>query len=213
MEVNNFNFSERYFLHESEGWKWRMKKPSCKALVFPVVMYGCESWTINKAESWRIDAFEPWCWRRLLRVPWTAKISNQSILKEINSEYSWEGLMLKWSSNTLTTWCEELTHFPWCWERLKAKGEEGGRGWHGYIASPTQWTWIWANSGRQWRRSLVCCSPWDRKESDTTYDWTITKIYSGKNNFNTNTMLQKWAESEIVYKRQLKISFKYWEKK
>ena len=66
-----------------------------KAMVFPVVMYGCETWTIKKAETWRIDAFELWCWRRLLRVPWTAKRSNQSILKEINPEYSLEGLMLK----------------------------------------------------------------------------------------------------------------------
>ena len=66
-----------------------------KAMVFPVVMYGCESWTIKKAERWRIDAFELWCWRRLLRVPWTARRSNQSILKEISPEYSLEGLMLK----------------------------------------------------------------------------------------------------------------------
>ena len=66
-----------------------------KAMVFPIVMYGCESWTIKKPEHWRIDAFELWCWRRLLRVPWTARISNQSILKEINPEYSLEGLMLK----------------------------------------------------------------------------------------------------------------------
>ena len=66
-----------------------------KAMVFPVVMYGCESWTIKKAENQRIDAFELWCWRRFLRVPWTARISNQSILKEINPEYSLEGLMLK----------------------------------------------------------------------------------------------------------------------
>jgi len=66
-----------------------------KAMVFPVVMYGCESWTIKKAECWRIDAFELWCWRILLRVPWTARRSNQSILKEISPEYSLEGLMLK----------------------------------------------------------------------------------------------------------------------
>ena len=66
-----------------------------KAMVFPVAMYGCESWTIKKAESWRIDAFELWCWRRLLRVPWTVRRSNQSILKEISPEYSLEGLMLK----------------------------------------------------------------------------------------------------------------------
>ena len=66
-----------------------------KAMVFPVVMYGCESWTIKKTECWRIDAFELWCWRRLLRVPWTARRSNQSILKEISPEYSLKGLMLK----------------------------------------------------------------------------------------------------------------------
>ena len=66
-----------------------------KAMVFPVVMYGCESWTVNKAEHRRINAFEPWCWRSLLRVPWTARESNQSILKEISPEYSLEGLMLK----------------------------------------------------------------------------------------------------------------------
>ena len=92
-----------------------------KATVFPVVMYGCESWTIKKAECWRIDAVEVWCWRRLLRVPRTARRSNQSILKEISSEYSLEGLTLKLNSNTLATWCQELTHLkrPWCWERLK----------------------------------------------------------------------------------------------
>ena len=82
-----------------------------KAMVFPVVMYGCESWTIKKAERRRIDAFELRCWRRLLRVPWTARRSNQSILMEISPEYSLEGLMLKLkNSNTLATWCEELIH-------------------------------------------------------------------------------------------------------
>ena len=81
-----------------------------KAMVFPVVMYGCESWTVKKAESQRIDAFELWCWRRLLRVPWTTRRSNQSILKEISPEYSLEGLMLKLNSSTLATWWEEPTH-------------------------------------------------------------------------------------------------------
>ena len=74
-----------------------------KAVVFPVVMYGCESWTIKKAERRRIDAFEPWCWRSLLRVPWTARRSNQSFLKEINPEYSLEGLMLKLNLQSLAT--------------------------------------------------------------------------------------------------------------
>ena len=81
-----------------------------KAMVFPVVMYGCESWTIKKAEPWRIDAFELWCWRRLLRIPWTARRSNQSILKKINSEYSLEGLMLK---------LQIFGHLMWRAETLK----------------------------------------------------------------------------------------------
>ena len=92
------------------------------AMVFPVVMYGCESWTIKKPEHQRIDAFELWCWRRLSRVPWTARRSKQSILKEVSPEYSLEELLLKLKLHTLATWCEELTHWkrPWCWERLKA---------------------------------------------------------------------------------------------
>ena len=112
-----------------------------KAMVYPVIMYGCESWTVKKAECWRIDAFELWCWR-LLRVPWTARISNLSILKEINPEYSLERLMLKWNCNTLATWCKELTHWkrPWWWGRLKPGGDRDNRGWEGWMASPTQWT-------------------------------------------------------------------------
>ena len=100
-----------------------------KAMVFPVVMYGCESWTIKKAEHRRIDVFELWCWRWLLRAPWTARRSNQSLIKEISPGCSLEGLMLKLKLHTLATWCEELTHWkrPWCWERLKAGGEEDDR--------------------------------------------------------------------------------------
>ena len=85
-----------------------------KAMVFPVVMYGCESWTIKKTERRRIDAFELWCWRRLLRVPWTARRSNQFILKEISPRCSLEGMMLRLNSSSLATSCEELTH----WKRL-----------------------------------------------------------------------------------------------
>ena len=123
-----------------------------KAMVFPVVIYGCESWTIKKAEHQRIDAFELWCWRRLLRVPWTARRSNQSILKEISPGYSLEGLMLSWSSNTLVTWLEEPAHWkrPWCWERLKAGREGDDRGWDSWMASLTQWTWVWVNSRSWW---------------------------------------------------------------
>ena len=107
-----------------------------KAVVFPMVMYGCESWTIKKIERWSIDAFELWCWRRLLRVPWTARRSNQSILKKIIPEFSLEGLMLK--RQYLATWCEELTPWkrPWCWETLRTGGEGDDRGWDGWMASP-----------------------------------------------------------------------------
>ena len=117
-----------------------------KAMIFPVVIYGCESWTINKT-------FELWCWRRLLRLLWTARRSNHSILREINPEYLLEGLMLKQGSSTLATWCEELTHWktPWCWERLREGGEGGDRGWDGWMASLIQETWVWANSRRWWR--------------------------------------------------------------
>ena len=128
------------------------KVPLVKAMVFPVVMCGCESWTIKKAEHWRIDAVELWCWRRLLRVPWAARRSNQSILKEISLEYSLEELMLKLKLQNFATWCEELTHFkrPWCWERLKAGGEGDNRRWDSWMASPTQWTWAWIDSGSLW---------------------------------------------------------------
>ena len=121
-------------------------------MVFPVVMYGCESWTIKNAECRRIDAFELWCWKTLLRVPWAARRSNQSILKEISPGCSLEGLMLICNSNTLATWCEELTHLkrPWCWERLRAGGGGDDRGWDGWMALLTQWTWVWVNSGSWW---------------------------------------------------------------
>ena len=122
-----------------------------KAMVFPVVMYGCESWTIKEAEHRRIDAFELWSCRRLLRVPWTARSFNQSMLKKINPKYSLEGLMLKLKLQYLATWCEEWTHWkrPWCWERLKV-GEGDNRGWHVWMASLNWWTWVWTRSGRWW---------------------------------------------------------------
>ena len=107
---------------------------------------------IKKAEHRRIDAFELWFWRRLLRVLWTARRSNQSILQEISPEYSLEGLRLKLKLQYLATWCEELTHLErsWCWERLKVGGERDDRGWDGWLASPTQWRWIWVGSGSWW---------------------------------------------------------------
>ena len=120
-------------------------------MVFPV-MYGCERWTIKKTEHQIIDAFELWCWRRLLRAPWTERRSNQSILKEISPGCSLEGLMLKLKLQSLATWCEELTHWkrPWRCQRLKAGREGDNRGRDGCMASPTQWTWVWVNSGSWW---------------------------------------------------------------
>ena len=110
-----------------------------KAMVFPVVTYGCESWAIEKVEHQIINAFELRCWRRLLKVSWTARRSSLSILKEIGPDYSLEGLMLKLKLKLQSTWCKELTHWkrPWCWERWKAGGEGDERGWDGWMASLT----------------------------------------------------------------------------
>ena len=123
-----------------------------KAMVFPVVMYGCESWTVKKAERRRIDAFELWCWRRLLRFPWTARRSNQSILKEISPGISLEGMMLKLKLQYFGRPCKEWTHWKrlWCWEGLGAGGEWDDRGWDGWMASPTLWTWVWVSSRSWW---------------------------------------------------------------
>ena len=141
-----------------------------KAMVFPVVMYGCESWTIKKAEHWRTDAFELWCWRRLLRVPWTARRSKQSMLKEISPEYSLEGQMLK------------LQYFGHPMRRTdslektlllgKTEGRGGGddRGWDGWMASPIRWTWVWTSySIWWWTGKPGVCSPRGHKELDI--DW------------------------------------------
>ena len=146
-------------------------------MVFPVVMYGCESWTIKKAEGWRIDAFELWCWRRLLRVPWTARRCNQSILKEISPGCSLEGLMLK----------RKLPYFGHLMQRadslektlmlgkIEGRRRRGWQGWDGCMASPTQWTWVWVDSGSWWwtgRPGML--GSWGHKESDKTkpLNWT-----------------------------------------
>ena len=116
-------------------------------MVSPVVIYACESWTVKKAEHWRIDAFELWCWRRLLRVPWTARISNRFILKEISPGISLEEMMLKLKLQYLghaKSWL--IGKDSWCWEGLGAGGEGDDRGWGGCMASLTRWTWVWVNS-------------------------------------------------------------------
>ena len=140
-------------------------------------MYGCESWSMKKAEHRKIDAFELWCWRRLLRVPWTARRSNQSILKEISPGCSLEGLTLKL----------KLQYFVHLIRRVDSlektlmlggtggKGEGDDRGWGGWMTSPTQWTWVWVNSRSWWwtERPGVLRS-WGHQESDMTerLNWT-----------------------------------------
>ena len=123
-----------------------------KVMVFPVVMYGCDSWTVKKAERWRIDAFELWCWRRLLRVLWTSRRSNQSILKEISPGCSFEGLMLKLKLQYFGHLMRRVTHWKrlWCWKGLGAGGEWDHRGWDAWMASGTRWTWVWVNSRSWW---------------------------------------------------------------
>ena len=144
-------------------------------------MYGCESWTIKKAECWRIGAFELWCWWRPLRVPWTARRSNQSILKEISPEYSLEGLMLKlklqyfghlmWRTNSL----ENILMLG----KIEGGKRRGQQRWDGWMESLTQWTWIWASS-RSWcgQGGLECYSSWGCKESDRTkwLNWTESLV-------------------------------------
>ena len=167
-----------------------------KAIVFPVVMFGCESWTIQKAEYQRLDAFELWCWRRLLRVPWTARRANQSILKEISPEYSLEGLMLKLKLQYFGHLMQRADSFEktWCWERLGAGGEGDDRGWDGWMASPTQWTWVWASYERWWRtgKSAVLQS---RGSQRVRYDWATEQQQQELVGSNSPTRYQTHAPS------------------
>ena len=148
------------------------------AMVFPVVMYGCESWTIKKAECWRIDAFELWCWRRLLRVLWTARRSNQSMLMEISPECSLEGLMLKLK-------LQYFGHLMWkadSFEKSLMAGKDWGQeekgttedemvGWHYWLDGHG---FRWTPGVGDGQGGLVCCGSWGHKESDMTewLNWT-----------------------------------------
>ena len=152
-----------------------------KAMVFPVVMYGCESWTVKKAECQRNDAFEPWCWRRLLRVPWTERRSNQSILKETSPECSLGGLMLKLK-------LQYFGHLMWRVDSVEktlmlggigVRRRRGDRGWDGWMASPTRWTWVWASSG--------------------SWCWTGKPV-----------MLQQMGSQRIRYVQATELNWKYW---
>ena len=137
---------------KKQRYSFANKSPSSQSYGFSSShVWRCESWTIKKAERQRIDAFELWCWR-LLRVPWTARRSNQSILKEISPEYSLERLMLKLKLQHFGQLMQRTDSFerPWCCERLKTGGELDNRGWDSRMASPTRWTWVWVNSRSWW---------------------------------------------------------------
>ena len=143
-----------------------------KAIVFPVVVYGCESWTIKKAEHWRVNAFTLWCWRRFLRVPWTERRSNQTILKEINPKYSLEGLLLKLKLQYFGHLMRRADSLgtPWCWESLRA----GGKG----ATEDEMVEWHYRLNGHEFEQTqedsegqgedLVCYSQWGHKELDLT---------------------------------------------
>ena len=148
-------------------------------MVFPVVMYGFKSWALKKAEHRRIDAFELWCWRRLLRGPWTARRSNQSILKEIRSEYSLEGLMLKLKLHYFGHLMRRIDSL----EKTLMLGGIGGRRRRGrqrmrWLDGITQWLdgheFEWTLGVDDGQGSLASCSPWGHRESDTTewLNWT-----------------------------------------
>ena len=169
---------------EVEGWNWG-------------------DWSSDVCSSdlrWRIDAFELWCWRRLLRVSWTARRSNQSILKEISLNIHWKDWCWSWNANTLAIWCEELTPWkiPWCWERLRAGGEGDDRGWDGWMASLTQWTWVWENSRSWWwtgRPGVL------QSMGSQSVRYSLTTLWSNANwleitfilKTTTNRKLRKWV--------------------
>ena len=163
-----------------------------KAVVFPVVLYGYESWTIKKAEHQRIDAFELWCWRRLLRVPLTARRSNQSILKEISPEYSLEGLMLKLKLQYFghlmgrIDWLEKTLMLG----RLKAGGEGDDRGWDGWTISLTWWTWVWVNSRSWWwtgKPGILQSMGWQRVRHDWVTELNLLNSLSYLSILNINS--------------------------
>ena len=138
-----------YSILKSRDITFLTKVHLVKAMVFPVVMYGCESWTIRKAEGQRIDAFELWCWRSLLRVPWTARRSNQSILKEISPEYSLEGLMLKLKLQYFGHLMRRAVSFEktLMLGKIEGRRRRGRQRMRGWMALLTRWTWVWMDSG------------------------------------------------------------------
>ena len=166
-----------------------------KTMVFPVVMYGCENWTIKESEHWRIDAFELWCWRGLLRVPWTARRSNQSILTEISPEYSLRGLMLKLKLQYLGHLMKsQLTgKDPDAGkdQRQEEKGMTGHEmvGWHHQLSGDEFEQALGDGKGQ---RSLACCSPWSQSNwTMIDYQEIISSAYRGYSFFRICNLLPK----------------------
>ena len=168
--------------------------PSSQGYGFLVVMYGCESWTVKKAEHQRIGASELWCWRRLLRIPWTARRSNQSILKEISPGRSLEGLMLK------------LKPIPWpphakSWligkdpDAGRDWGQEEDRGWDDWLASPTRWTWVWVDSG-SWSWTGRPGMLWFLGSQGVGHDW-LTELNWNNENINLKITMKQLRKKFI----------------
>ena len=176
-----------------KSWDITLQTKVClvKATVFPVVTCGCKSWIIEKAERGRINAFELWCWRRLFRDPWIAKRSNQSILKEVSPEYSLEGLKLKRQYFGHLIWRADSFEKTLVLKRLKAGGEGDDRGWDGWMASLTQWTWVWVSSGSWW---------WTGKpgvlqslgSQSTGHNWATEQQQEKDNDVATQSTYFKW---------------------
>ena len=186
-------------------------------------MYGCESWNVKKAEGRRIDAFELWCWRRLLTVPWTARRSNQSTLKEISPECSLKGLMLKLKLQYFDhlMWRADYWKRPWCWASLKAGGEGDDRGWDGWMASQTWWTWVWVNSGSWWwtgRPGMLWSMGLERVGHDwvTELNWTCQLPKVWKNIklkyiwISNDKDSQKWQNKTCHYLKCRSCFLKLW---
>ena len=151
-----------------------------KAMVFPVVMYGCESWTIEKAALGRIDAFELWCWRRFLRVSWPTRRSNQSILKEINPGCSLEGLMCKLKLQYIghLMWRADSFEKTLMLGKIEGRRRRGWRGWDSWMASPAQWTWVQVDFGSWWWTGRPGVMHFTGLQIDTT-EWLIWTELNG----------------------------------
>ena len=157
-----------------------------------MVLYGCESWTIKKAECWRIDAFELWCWRRLLRVPWTAKRSNQSILKEVSPEYSLEELMLKLKLQYFGHLMRRADSFEKTLMLGKIEGRRRRAWWRMRWLDGHEFEWTLGVSDEQ--GGLACCSPWGCKELDTTGNWTEQNKDSSDLKIRT---IDSWGQGQV----------------